>query len=63
MWQVGDQIVAMSASWGDQLWEVTSVEAFVVGVRMRSDSQLSFRLRRLVPLDLYCGQAQTHTLT
>mmetsp|Transcript_31628 Transcript_31628/g.45553 ORF Transcript_31628/g.45553 Transcript_31628/m.45553 type:complete len:1038 (+) Transcript_31628:41-3154(+) len=53
---VGDQIVAMSASWGDRMWEVTSVEAFVVGVRMRSDSQLSFRLRRLVPLSVYCGQ-------
>lgn len=54
--EVGDQIVAMSASWGDRMWEVTSVEAFVVGVRMRSDSQLSFRLRRLVPLSVYSGQ-------
>lgn len=36
----GDQIVAMSASWGDQMWEVTSVESFVVGVRMRTDPQV-----------------------
>lgn len=28
--EVGDQIVAMSASWGDRMWEVTSVESFVV---------------------------------
>ena len=35
--QVGDQIVAMSASWGDRLWEVNSVESFVVGVRTRRD--------------------------
>jgi hypothetical protein len=34
---VGDQIVAMSASWGDRLWEVNSVESFVVGVRTRRD--------------------------
>ena len=27
---VGDQIVAMSASWGDRMWEVNSVESFVV---------------------------------
>ena len=36
----GDQIVAMSASWGDRMWEVHSVESFVVGVRMRSDPQV-----------------------
>ena len=28
--EVGDQIVAMSASWGDRMWEVNSVESFVV---------------------------------
>ena len=46
----------MSASWGDRMWEVTSVESFVVGVRMRSDSQLTFKLKRFVPLTVYSGQ-------
>jgi len=54
--EVGDQIVEMSASWGDRMWEVNSVESFVVGVRMRSEAQLTFRLKRLVPLNIYSNQ-------
>ena len=54
--EVGDQIVAMSASWGDRLWSVNSVESFVVGVKMRTDKQLSLKLRRMVPLKVYGGQ-------
>jgi hypothetical protein len=27
--EVGDEIVAMSASWGDRMWEVNSVERYV----------------------------------
>ena len=42
--EVGDQIVSMSASWGDRMWEVNSVESFVVGVRLRTDTQV-----RLLP--------------
>jgi len=57
--EIGDQIVAMSASWGDRLWEVHSVESFVVGVKMRTDSHLSFRLKRLVPFQVYTGQLVT----
>ena len=53
---MGDQIVAMSASWGDRMWEVTSVESFVLNVRTRRDSQLAFQLRRMVPLDVFTGQ-------
>lgn len=54
--EVGDQIVAMSASWGDRMWEVNSVESFVVGVKMRTDTQLSFQVKRMVPLEVYTGQ-------
>ena len=54
--EVGDQIVEMSASWGDRMWEVNSVESFVVGVRMRSETQLTFRLKRLVPVSIYSNQ-------
>jgi len=56
--EVGDQIVEMSASWGDRMWEVNSVESFVVGVRMRSESQLTFRLKRMVPVNIYSNQLQ-----
>ena len=56
--EIGDQIIAMSASWGDRLWAVNSVESFVVGVKMRTDKQLSFKLRRMVPLEVYSGQLQ-----
>ena len=48
--EIGDQIVAMSASWGDRLWEVNSVESFVVGVKMRTDSHLTLKLKRTVAL-------------
>ena len=48
--------MAMSASWGDRMWEVTSVESFVLNVRTRRDSQLSFQLKRMVPLDVFTGQ-------
>jgi hypothetical protein len=39
--ELGDQIVSMSASWGDRMWEVNSVESFVVGVRLRTDTQVN----------------------
>lgn len=55
--EVGDQIVAMSASWGDKMWEVNNVESFVVGVRMRTDTQLSFKIKRSVPLEVYTGKS------
>ena len=55
--EVGDQIVAMSASWGDKMWEVNNVESFVVGVRMRTDTQLSFKIKRNVPLEVYTGKS------
>ena len=58
---MGDQIVAMSASWGDRMWEVTSVESFVLNVRTRRDSQLAFQLRRMVPLDVFTGQVDIAT--
>ena len=54
--------MAMSASWGDRMWEVTSVESFVLNVRTRRDSQLAFQLRRMVPLDVFTGQV-TVTVT
>jgi hypothetical protein len=54
--EVGDQIVEMSASWGDRMWEVTSVESFVAGVKMRTTNQLAFKIRRMVPLNVYTGQ-------
>ena len=59
---MGDQIVAMSASWGDRMWEVTSVESFVLNVRTRRDSQLAFQLRRMVPLDVFTGQVDKTTV-
>lgn len=48
----------MSASWGDRMWDVNSVESFVVGVKMRSDSQLTFRLKRMVPLTAFTGMVK-----
>lgn len=57
--EVGDQLVAMSASWGDRMWEINSVESFVVGVRMRTDSQLSFKLKRTMPLLQHIAQLET----
>ena len=48
--EVGDQIIAMSASWGDRMWEINCVESFVVGVNMRTSDQLTFKIRRMVPL-------------
>eukprot|EP01041_Mallomonas_annulata_P005488 gene5488-11035_t len=33
----------MSATWGDRMWDVRSVESFVVGVRMRSDVNIQKR--------------------
>ena len=57
--EVGDQIVAMSASWGDRMWEINCVESFVVGVNMRTSDQLTFKIRRMVPLSEYTGQAST----
>lgn len=57
--EVGDQIIEMSASWGDRMWEVNSVESFVVGVKMRTSDTVTFKIRRMVPLDVYTGQATT----
>lgn len=54
--EIGDQIIAMSASWGDRMWDVNSVDSFVVGVKMRRDPQLSFKLKRMVPFDVFTGQ-------
>lgn len=51
--QVGDQVVSMSASWGDRMWDVNSVESFVVSIRMRSDPVLSFRMKRMMTLAKY----------
>ena len=51
--EVGDQVVSMRASWGDRMWEVNSVESFVVSIRMRSDPTLSFRMKRLMTLAKY----------
>ena len=31
----------MSAMWGDRMWDVRTLESFVVGVRMRSDTNVS----------------------
>jgi hypothetical protein len=56
---VGDQVLAMSASWGDRMWDVNSVESFVVGVKMRSDSHLSFKLRRMIPLTDHISQEES----
>ena len=56
--EVGDQVVAMSASWGDRMWEVNSVESFVVGVKMRTDNQLKLSIKRLVSLDQYISKQQ-----
>ncbi|KAJ1400525.1 hypothetical protein B484DRAFT_405999 [Ochromonadaceae sp. CCMP2298] len=54
----------MSASWGDRLWEVhSSVDSFVMGVKMRTDTHLTFRLKRLVPLQVYAGQSAPSTVT
>ena len=33
-------------------FQVNSVESFVVGVKMRTDTQLSFQVRRMVPLEV-----------
>jgi hypothetical protein len=48
--QIGDQIVSMSASWGDRLWEVNSVESFAVGVKMRSGKSITLKLKRFVTM-------------
>eukprot|EP01035_Chromulina_nebulosa_P020959 gene20959-27163_t len=57
--EIGDQVVAMSASWGDQMWTITSVESFIMSVRMHTSPILSLRVKRLVPLDIYLGQIVT----
>lgn len=51
--EVGDRVVAMSASWGDKMWDVKSVESFVIGVTNRKDSVVSLRLLRMVSLDVF----------
>ena len=48
--QIGDQVVSLQASWGDRMWEVNSVESFVVSIRMRSDPSLNFKMKRLMSL-------------
>lgn len=44
--EVGDEVVAMSASWGDRLWDVTSLESFVVGVKLRTGEQKDGECRK-----------------
>jgi len=53
--EIGDQVVALSASWGDRLWDIDSVESFIVSVGMRSDSFLSLKLKRMVHIDTFTG--------
>lgn len=53
--EVGDQIVSMSATWGDRMWEVNSVESFMVGVKMRYDDELVLKIKRIVPFDVVAG--------
>lgn len=53
--EVGDEVVALSASWGDRLWDIDSVESFIVSVGMRSDSHISLKLKRMVPIDTFTG--------
>jgi len=48
--RVGDQIVSMSATWGDKLWDVKSVESFIVAVKMRPDNYLTLKCKRMLPL-------------
>lgn len=47
--------------------QVNSVESFVVGVKMRTDTQLSFQVRRMVPLEVRTMYLRmymcTHVLT
>ena len=35
------QVVAMSASWGARMWDVFSVESFVIGVQTRTENFVS----------------------
>lgn len=53
--EIGDQVVALSASWGDNLWDIDSVESFIVSVGMRSDSFISLKLKRMVAIDIFTG--------
>lgn len=53
--KIGDQVVGLSASWGDRLWDIDSVESFIVSVGMRSDPYISLKLKRMVPIDTFVG--------
>ena len=54
--KVGDQIVALSATWGDRLWEVNSVDSFILSVQMRPPNTFfTVQVKRWVPL-LECIQ-------
>jgi len=55
--KIGDQVVGLSASWGDRLWDIDSVESFIVSVGMRSDPYISLKLKRMVPIDTFTGTA------
>ena len=48
--EAGDQIVAISASWGDRMWDISSVQSFVLGVEMRTFSDMYVTVKRFVPL-------------
>lgn len=54
---IGDEIVAMSASWGDKLWDVKAVESFIVGMKMRIDKRLTLKFKRMIPVDVFIAQA------
>jgi pentatricopeptide repeat protein len=51
--KVGDQILQMSASWGDRMWDINSVDNFAVGIKSRTGPKLSLKLRRMLTLDEY----------
>lgn len=48
--EIGDQIVAISASWGDRMWDISSVQSFILGVEMRTFSDMFVTIQRFVPL-------------
>jgi pentatricopeptide repeat protein len=56
--EVQDQLIAMSASWGDRMWDVNSVESFIVGVKMRTDPVLTLKLKRWVGFKEYSGHRE-----
>eukprot|EP01042_Synura_sphagnicola_P000636 gene636-700_t len=59
MVKVGDQVVAMSASWGARMWDVFSVESFVIGVQTRTENFVTLRLKRMVPIEDYISRMES----